>query len=128
MTTQALRNRYVSDSVATAPPSRLLVMLYDRLVLDLMIAGQSLEQGDRQTASGRMQHAQEIIMELRATLDTSAWSGGPGLASLYSYLITELVQANVTGDRSKVEAVQSFAEQLRDAWREAATQVIGTGP
>jgi flagellar secretion chaperone FliS len=128
MTTQALRNRYVSDSVATAPPSRLLVMLYDRLVLDLMIAGQSLEQGDRQTASGRMQHAQEIIMELRATLDTSAWSGGPGLASLYSYLITELVQANVTGDRGKVEAVQSFAEQLRDAWREAAAQVVGTGP
>lgn len=128
MTTQALRNRYVSDSVATAPPSRLLVMLYDRLVLDLMIAGQSLEQGDRQTASGRIQHAQEIIMELRATLDTSAWSGGPGLASLYSFLITELVQANVTGDRSKVESVQSFAEQLRDAWREAAAQVIGTGP
>jgi flagellar protein FliS len=128
MTTQALRNRYVSDSVATAPPSRLLVMLYDRLVLDLMIAGQSLEQGDRQTASGRIQHAQEIIMELRATLDTSAWSGGPGLASLYSFLITELVQANVTGDRGKVESVQSFAEQLRDAWREAAAQVIGAGP
>ncbi|GAA3253249.1 flagellar export chaperone FliS [Dactylosporangium siamense] len=128
MTTQALRNRYVSDSVATAPPSRLLVMLYDRLVLDLMIAGQSLEQGDRQTASGRMQHAQEIIMELRATLDTTAWSGGPGLASLYSFLITELVQANVTGDRSRVESVQSFAEQLRDAWREAAAQVIGAGP
>ncbi|MET7420637.1 flagellar export chaperone FliS [Dactylosporangium sp. NPDC005555] len=128
MTTQALRNRYVSDSVATAPPSRLLVMLYDRLVLDLMIAGQSLEQGDRQTASGRMQHAQEIIMELRATLDTTAWSGGPGLSSLYSYLITELMQANVTGDRDKVEHVQSFAEQLRDAWREAAAQVIGSGP
>ncbi|MFC5001439.1 flagellar export chaperone FliS [Dactylosporangium cerinum] len=128
MTTQALRNRYVSDSVATAPPSKLLVMLYDRLVLDLMIAGQSLEQGDRQTASGRMQHAQEIIMELRATLDTTAWSGGPGLASLYSFLITELVQANVTGDRSRVESVQSFAEQLRDAWREAAAQVIGAGP
>ncbi|MEV0135054.1 flagellar export chaperone FliS [Dactylosporangium sp. NPDC050688] len=128
MTTQALRNRYVSDSVATAPPSRLLVMLYDRLVLDLMIAGQSLEQGDRPTASGRIQHAQEIIMELRATLDTSAWSGGPGLAALYSFLITELVQANVTGDRGKVESVQSFAEQLRDAWREAAAQVIGAGP
>ncbi|MEV0569164.1 flagellar export chaperone FliS [Dactylosporangium sp. NPDC050588] len=128
MTTQALRNRYVSDSVATAPPSRLLVMLYDRLVLDLMIAGQSLETGDKPTASARIQHAQEIIMELRATLDPTAWSGGPGLASLYSYLITELVQANVTGDRGKVEAVQSFAEQLRDAWREAAAQVIGSGP
>ncbi|GAA2579553.1 flagellar export chaperone FliS [Dactylosporangium fulvum] len=128
MTTQALRNRYVSDSVATAPPARLLVMLYDRLVLDLMIAGQALEGADRSTASTRIHHAQEIVMELRATLDTSVWSGGPGLAALYSYLLNELVQANVTGDRARVETVQGFAEQLRDAWREAAAQVTGTGP
>jgi len=43
-------------------------------------------------------------------------------------MITELVQANVTADRSKVEVVQGFAEQLRDAWREAAAQVTGAGP
>jgi flagellar protein FliS len=127
MSTQALRNRYVSDSVSTAPPAQLLVMLYDRLVLDLMIAGQALEAGDRATGSSRVYHAQEILLELRATLDTSAWSGGPGLASLYSYMITELVQCNVTGDRARVETVQGFAEQLRDAWREAAAQVTGPG-
>jgi flagellar protein FliS len=73
-------------------------------------------------------HAQEILMELRATLDTSAWSGGPGLAALYSYMINELVQCSVTGDRARVETIQGFAEQLRDAWREAAAQVTGTGP
>ncbi|GGM60911.1 flagellar export chaperone FliS [Dactylosporangium sucinum] len=128
MTTQALRNRYVTDSVSTASPGRLLVMLYDRLVLDLMIAGQALEAADRSTAATRMHHAQDILLELRATLDTSAWSGGPGLAALYSFMINELVQANVTGDRGRVESVQSFAEQLRDAWREAAAQVTGTGP
>jgi flagellar protein FliS len=127
MTTQALRNRYVSDSVATAPPAQLLVMLYDRLVLDLMIAAQALEAGDRTTGSGRLYHAQEILMELRATLDTSAWSGGPGLAALYSYMINELVQCSITADRQRVETVQNFAEQLRDAWREAATQVTGAG-
>ena len=128
MTTQALRNRYVSDSVATAPPSRLLVMLYDRLVLDLMKGEEALRAGAREQAHEQLTHAQEIIMELRTTLDTSAWSGGPGLAALYSYMITELVQANVTADRGKVEVVQGFAEQLRDAWREAAAQVTGAGP
>jgi flagellar protein FliS len=127
MTTQALRNRYVSDSVSTAPPAQLLVMLYDRLVLDLMIAVQALESGDRSTGSGRVYHAQEILMELRATLDTDAWSGGPGLSALYSYMINELVQAGVAGDRARVETVQGFAEQLRDAWREAATQVAAGG-
>jgi len=125
MTSRALRNRYVSDSVATAPPAQLLVMLYDRLVLDLMIAAQAIGAGDRTISSARLQHAQEIIMEFRVTLDTSAWSGGPGLSGLYSYMINELVQANITGDRARVEIVQGFAEQLRDAWREAAAQVAG---
>ncbi|WP_433079918.1 flagellar export chaperone FliS [Dactylosporangium sp. CA-052675] len=127
MTTQALRNRYVADSVATAPPAQLLVMLYDRLVLDLMIAGQALGAGDTATGSSRVYHAQEILMELRATLDTSVWSGGPGLASLYSYMINELVQANVANDPARIETVQGFAEQLRDAWREAAAQVTAAG-
>src|SRR5437868_15268077 len=110
MSTQALRNRYVTDSVSTAPPAQLLVMLYDRLVLDLMIAVQAFESGDRPTGSGRVYHAQEIVMELRATLDTDAWSGGPGLSALYSYMITELVQAGVSGDRARIETVQGFAE------------------
>lgn len=35
MTSPALRNRYLNDSVSTASPGRLLVMLYDRLVLDV---------------------------------------------------------------------------------------------
>jgi flagellar protein FliS len=127
LTTQALRNRYVTDSVSTAPPAQLLVMLYDRLVLDLMIATQSLESGDRSTSSSRLHHAQEILMELRATLDTEAWSGGPGLAALYSWMINELVQANISSSRERIETVQGFAEQLRDAWREAATQVAASG-
>jgi flagellar protein FliS len=126
MTSQKLRNRYVSDSVGTASPARLLVMLYDRLVLDLMIASKSLAEADHETASTRIYHAQEIIMELQASLDPTAWSGGPGLSSLYSYLFTELVQANVTKDSARVDLVLRFAEQLRDAWREAADHLAGS--
>ena len=31
----AQRNQYLADSVLSAPPARLLTMLYDRLLLDL---------------------------------------------------------------------------------------------
>ena len=34
----AYRNAYVNDAIETASPQRLLCMLYDRLVLDLMRA------------------------------------------------------------------------------------------
>jgi flagellar protein FliS len=123
MTTSAMRERYLSDSIATASPGKLLVMLYDRLVLDLVQAEEHLGKGDRTAAGSCLLHAQEIILELRTTLDTSVWSGGPGLANLYGFLLTELISANVKADVEKIVSCRGLIEPLRDAWREAAAQV-----
>ena len=62
-------------------------------------------------------------MELRSSLDTDAWSGAAGLASLYTFLLGEMVQANITRDPARTATVRSLVEPLRDAWREAAAQV-----
>ena len=42
MNASMIRNRYVGDSVATASPARLVTMLYDRLVRDLVTAEAAL--------------------------------------------------------------------------------------
>ncbi|GGJ82576.1 flagellar protein FliS [Pilimelia anulata] len=120
MPNDALRNRYLADAVATASPARLLVMLYDRLVLDLARGEQALRDGDRGAASQQLLHAQDIVLELRASLDTDAWEGGPGLARLYEFVMTELIQANVRRDADRVAGCRALMEPLRDAWREAA--------
>ena len=120
MSTASLRSRYLGDSVATASPQRILVMLYDRLVLDLERAEKALDTGDRTEAAAQIQHAQDIVFELRESLRVDAWEGGPRLAALYSWMITELVQAGVKRDRNRVSACRQIAEPLRDAWREAA--------
>ena len=120
MSTASLRSRYLGDSVATASPQRILVMLYDRLVLDLERAEMALDTGDRTEAAAQIQHAQDIVFELRESLQVDAWEGGPRLAALYSWMITELVQAGVKRDRNRVSACRQIAEPLRDAWRQAA--------
>ena len=120
MSTASLRSRYLGDSVATASPQRILVMLYDRLVLDLERAEMALDSGDRTEAAAQIQHAQDIVFELRESLRVDAWEGGPRLAALYSWMITELVQAGVKRDRNRVAACRQIAEPLRDAWRQAA--------
>jgi flagellar protein FliS len=121
MSTPNLRARYLTDSISTASPGKLLVMLYDRLVLDLGQAEELLRAGGaREPAGERLLHAQEIVLELRTTLNVEAWSGAPGLANLYGYLITELIGANVRGDADRVAACRRLVEPLRDAWREAA--------
>ena len=123
MTTSAMRERYLNDSISTASPARLLVMLYDRLVLDLVQAEEALTAGDRTAAGAPLMHAQEIILELRSTLKLDVWDGAQGLADLYGFLLTELISANVKGDVGKVTSSRQLVEPLRDAWREAAIQV-----
>jgi flagellar protein FliS len=123
MSAAALRARYLGDTVATASPQQLLVMLYDRLALDLERGQTALIAGDREAASEQLQHAQEIVMELQGSLQVDAWEGGPRLASLYTWLLTELITANVKGDLRRVGDCRKIVEPLRDAWREAAASL-----
>lgn len=122
----SVRARYVDDSVATASPARLLTMLYDRLVLDLERAEHEQRDGNRGAAGPHLTHAQDIVGELMATLDVDAWDGGPQLMSVYSFLMTELVGANVSGDPERTAACRELVEPLRDAWYQAAQELAAT--
>ena len=124
MTAPHLRDRYLQDSINTASPGKLLVMLYDRLVLDLAKAEEALLSEEREKANDLLNHAQEIVLELRVSLDVEAWSGAPGLASLYGYLLTELIGANIARDADRVAGCRTLVEPLRDAWREAAALAV----
>lgn len=120
MTSLNMRNRYLQDSISTASPGKLLIMLYDRLVLDLVQGEDALRAGERELANDKLNHAQEIVLELRTTLDLEAWSGAPGLASLYGFLLTELIGSNIARDADRVAGCRAIVEPLRDTWREAA--------
>ena len=125
MNASMIRNRYVGDSVATASPARLVTMLYDRLVRDLVTAEAALAAADLEAANNNLIHAQEIVWELAAGLDPTRWSGGPALAALYQFMLAELLEANVKKDADKVVSVRNLVEPLADAWRQAAELSAG---
>ena len=119
----AARARFLADAVATASPAKLLTMLYDRLVLDLSRAERAQTSGDRGAANVELQHAQDVVTELHSSLDTSGasgWAGATGLASLYTFLASELVEANISGDPARTAVCRGLVEPLRDAWHQAA--------
>ncbi|MEU8237139.1 flagellar export chaperone FliS [Actinoplanes missouriensis] len=121
MTAPNLRDRYLQDTINTASPAKLLIMLYDRMILDLGQGEEAFRNGDRELGSAKVMHAQEIVLELRTTLDLEAWDGAPGLANLYGFILTELIGANISRDADRVASCRKLLEPLRDAWREAAT-------
>src|SRR3954467_12548021 len=95
-------------------------MLYDRLALDLERAQKAVAAGERSEASEQLQHAQEIVLELLSSLQVDAWEGGPRLAALYNWLLSEMMQANIKLDTNRISSCRQVVEPLRDAWRQAA--------
>ncbi|MFC6288148.1 flagellar export chaperone FliS [Nocardioides sp. GCM10027113] len=121
------RTAYMDASVQTASPAKLLVMLYERLVLDVQRALEAQQAGDHLVAHAQLVHAQDIVIELRSTLKTDAWDGGPALASLYDYLLSRLVSANVKRDAELTRHCLELVTGLAETWREAALQTLAVG-
>ena len=118
------REAYLAASIETASPSKLLVMLCERLVLDVQRAAEALRSGEPSKAHEPLLHAQDIVLELTASLTVGAWAGAAGLASLYDYLMAELVKANIAKDLRTTEACLDIVTGLRDTWREAALSLM----
>jgi flagellar protein FliS len=112
--------RYTSDATATVAPARLLTMLYDRLVQDLSVAETAMGTGDVALTGERIGHAQEILLELHASLDVSVWPEGEALGRLYLWMVAELSQARLRTQPARVADCRGLVEPLRDAWHQAA--------
>lgn len=119
----AARSLYNRDSVLSASPARLLVMLYDRLLLDLARAESAQLGEDWPVASAQLMHAQEIVSELVGSLRPDVWDGGPGLLAVYNYVLEAMAQANMRRDVVKTRECITLLEPLRTAWHEAALKV-----
>jgi flagellar protein FliS len=116
------RAAYMDASVATASPARLLVMLFDRLVLDVQRGLDAQRRGDHEDTHRQLTHAQDIVLELQSSLRADDFKGGYDLAALYSFLHRQLVMANVRKDAVITDEVLTLVTDLCDAWRQAALQ------
>ena len=119
------RSAYLDATVATACPARLLVMLCERLVIDVQRAVDALERAAAADAHAQLVHAQDIVIELRVSLRPEEFRGGKELAALYTYLHQRLILANVRKDTVLALECLGLVTGIRDTWREAALQASG---
>jgi flagellar protein FliS len=114
---------YRDASVLTAPPERLVVMLYDGANRFLFQAAHAMRSGDLTLMNNRMQRAEAIITELRQTLDFE--KGGEiatRLDAIYSFCQRHLLDARLKRDPDRIEQVMKLLAELRDAWDQVAAQ------
>ncbi len=112
-------NQYKTTSVQTADPGKLLLMLYDGLLLSLRKGKQAVEAGKLKEAHQNLIKAQDIVSELMSTLKME-YEISQNLFQLYDYWKRRLVEANVKKDTQIIDEVLSLVRELRAVWAQAA--------
>lgn len=124
MPTNRARSAYLTNAVAGAPPERLLTMLYDALVSNIMVAEDALERKDYYTLNEKLVRSQEIVLVLQGTLKPELWSAGPVLHAIYSYVYRLLLRGNVHKDAGALSEARKLLEPLQAANHAAAEKVL----
>lgn len=117
-------DRYLEERVLTATPAELTAMLFDAAVGALKRAAALQEQGDFAAAAPRLLKAQDIVLELRTTLDHSVGELSLRLDQLYTWCFSCLVRANTSRDVTGTRDALAVLEPLQSAWREACVGAV----
>ena len=111
---------YRENSVLTATPERLVVMLYDGANRFLIQAAAAMRSDAHATTNSKLQRAEAIIDELMATLDMDQGEVSERLQSIYLFCRRTLMEARVERDAQKVDQVAGLLGELREAWAQIA--------
>ncbi|HHV59525.1 MAG TPA: flagellar export chaperone FliS [Clostridiaceae bacterium] len=111
-------DQYKANSVMTSRPEELTAMLYNGIVKFIMQGIFAIEKNDLEKANESIIRAQDIIAELRNTLDKS-YDIANSMDLVYDYMHRRLIEANVHKDTGILNEVLEYAKAFRDTWAEA---------
>ncbi|MCM3611979.1 flagellar export chaperone FliS [Planococcus sp. MERTA32b] len=115
---------YQQNSVTTASPQELTLMLYNGCLKFIKLAKRAMDEGKIEEKNTNLIKAQAIIQEFQITLDRDI-EISEGLAQLYEYINFRLIEANMKNDLAILEDAETQVKELRDTWKEAMALVKG---
>ncbi|SFC24257.1 flagellar protein FliS [Bacillus sp. OV322] len=108
---------YQQNSVTTASPGDLTLMLYNGCLKFITLAKKAIEENNIQEKNTNLIKAQKIIQELMVTLNMDV-DVSKDLMSLYDYLNRRLIEANLKSDLAILQEVEGFVTDFRNTWKE----------
>ncbi|TRZ36932.1 flagella export chaperone FliS [Niallia circulans] len=109
---------YKQNSVNTASPGELTLMLYNGCLKFIGLAKNAIQNNDIATRNVNIQKAQKIINELMVTLNMD-FPISKNFMSLYDFMNRQLIKANIVNDIKILEDVEFLLTEFRDTWKEA---------
>ena len=115
--------QYRQNSVETATPTRLVVMLYDGAIRFLSQALTAMQAKDHVQQSVLIGKAQAILAYLRETLDVEVGKAfAESLDRILAALMHSLTEANIRNKPEPVEEAVKVLRELRESWAEVDRQ------
>ena len=118
---------YKAQSVQTASPGKLVLMLFDGYLRFTTAAKNAFNEEDltkkNEGINNNLIRAQNIVTELQSSLDMSVPGELPGtLYRLYDYVLHQLQQANLQKKSETIDEADKVITELREAWAEMLIQ------
>lgn len=110
-------NAYKQNSITTASPGELTLMLYNGCIKFLNFAKKAMDEKNITVKNTNIQKAQSIISELMITLNMD-YEVSKQMYSLYEYMNRRLVEANIKNDMEAVDEVIGLVTEFRDTWKQ----------
>jgi flagellar protein FliS len=134
MMTAMRANQYLNTQVRSSTPLELVVLLYDAALRHAVTARDAMARRDIPSRRTAMSKLMAVVGELQHTLDMDR--GGDiarQLDELYSWALTQLLDATVHQDPQRIEEVHRVLTILRDGWvsiaaNAASPMAVGARP
>lgn len=110
---------YQQNQVTTAPPEKLVAMLYEGAVRFLTQAATACQEKKIEETHQNLVKAQAIIVELMSNVNRDTGEIGENLFRLYDFMHHRLIEANIKKDLQMILEVKELMESLKETWLEA---------
>lgn len=110
-------NAYKQNSVTTASPGELTLMLYNGCLKFINRAKVAIDNNNIEERNHYIQRTQAIIGELMSTLNMDM-DISKQMLPLYEYMNRRLTEANINNDVKILDEVEGLVTEFRDTWKE----------
>lgn len=109
---------YQQNTVMTASPQELTLMLYNGCLKFIRLAKKAMAEKKIEEKNTNIIKAQRIVQELHVTLNQDI-EISKSMGQLYDYMYHRLIEANMKNDLETLEEVEGYIVEFRDTWKQA---------
>lgn len=109
--------KYKENSIMTASPGEITLMLFEGCCKALKKAKFALEEKNIQESSNNLLKSQDIVMELMNSLDFN-YEISRNLFKSYEYVYHELIEINITKDAQRIVPIIDIMSGYYETWKE----------